>query len=170
MCGFSSLNSRDSRYFENSDSQSSAFMGGRDPVTGRHSVMLKLRETTVDQHLHPLCITNNPNARIDVPRFSQPSQTTKYNNTKNADRAAQQPVCNRLVADLREARFPLRRTTFLSPVGHCRRPRRLPQIMREQLLGLRVQDCRAVSPASPSKGQTCELSAERGFGRIILAA
>lgn len=43
MCGFRSLNSGDERYLLNSDSQSSAFIGGSDPVTGRHSVILSLQ-------------------------------------------------------------------------------------------------------------------------------
>lgn len=42
MFGFNSLNSGDDLYLENSDSQSSAFIGGSEPVTGRHSVILSL--------------------------------------------------------------------------------------------------------------------------------
>lgn len=43
--GLSRVNSGDDLYFENSDSQSTAEAGGIEPVTGRHSVMLKLCET-----------------------------------------------------------------------------------------------------------------------------
>lgn len=46
MCGFKSLNSGDARYLSNSDCQSSAERGGRDPVTGFHSVILSLRLLT----------------------------------------------------------------------------------------------------------------------------
>src|SRR5215469_10695508 len=39
--GFKSLNSGDERYFVNSDSHCSGLNGGSEPVTGRHSVMLR---------------------------------------------------------------------------------------------------------------------------------
>lgn len=42
MLGLRSLNSGDALYLANSDSQSSAFSGGIEPVTGRHSVILSL--------------------------------------------------------------------------------------------------------------------------------
>ena len=41
MLGLSILNSGEARYLSNSDCQAEAFMGGREPVTGRHSVMLR---------------------------------------------------------------------------------------------------------------------------------
>jgi hypothetical protein len=43
MCGFKSLNSGEARYLSNSELQSAAERGGREPVTGFHSVMLSLR-------------------------------------------------------------------------------------------------------------------------------
>ena len=42
MCGFSSLYSGEAWYLVNSDSQSDSESGGREPVTGFHSVMLRL--------------------------------------------------------------------------------------------------------------------------------
>jgi len=42
MCGFSSANSGLARYLANSASQSAGERGGTAPVTGRHSVMLRL--------------------------------------------------------------------------------------------------------------------------------
>jgi hypothetical protein len=43
MRGFRSLNSGEARYFSNSDSQSARDSGGREPVTGFHSVILSLQ-------------------------------------------------------------------------------------------------------------------------------
>jgi hypothetical protein len=42
MCGFSSANSGEDLYLANSESQAAALRGGMEPVTGRHSVMLRL--------------------------------------------------------------------------------------------------------------------------------
>lgn len=42
MFGLRILYSGEDRYFANSDSQSSSFIGGREPVTGLHSVILSL--------------------------------------------------------------------------------------------------------------------------------
>lgn len=43
MLGFKSLNSGEARYLSNSEFQSAAERGGREPVTGFHSVILSLR-------------------------------------------------------------------------------------------------------------------------------
>jgi hypothetical protein len=42
MCGFRRWNSGEAWYLVNSEDQSSAERGGREPVTGFHSVMLSL--------------------------------------------------------------------------------------------------------------------------------
>ena len=51
------MNSGDARYFSNSDSQSAAFIGGREPVTGRHSVILSLSKDKVPS-VSGACLTN----------------------------------------------------------------------------------------------------------------
>lgn len=47
MCGLRSLNSGEERYFANSESQSVALVGGKEPVTGFHSVMLRLHQISI---------------------------------------------------------------------------------------------------------------------------
>ena len=48
ICGLRSLNSGEARYKSNSLSQSAAERGGRDPVTGFHSVILRLEGNQQD--------------------------------------------------------------------------------------------------------------------------
>lgn len=67
MCGFNSLNSGEARYLSNSLCQSEAERGGRDPVTGFHSVMLNLQIVRIS------CGSNQLNA----PRFCQPRETSE---------------------------------------------------------------------------------------------
>jgi hypothetical protein len=47
MRGLSRMNSGEARYFANSESQSDRLKGGSEPVTGRHSVILRLKEESV---------------------------------------------------------------------------------------------------------------------------
>jgi hypothetical protein len=87
-------NSGDDLYLVNSRSQSSPLMGGREPVTGRHSVMLRLDKSAMG----PL-----RRGRVYTPGLGESRQSPEDDDTEDAGSTAQQPVCHHLVAGLGEA-------------------------------------------------------------------
>ena len=94
MCGLSCLNSGDARYLLNSLSHSAASRGGKEPVTGFHSVMLSLlvlarKRLQMAEHL---------------PRLSEPSESSKHHDSKDACCAPKKPVSYNLTADCGEPR------------------------------------------------------------------
>ena len=81
MFEFSCLNSGDALYFVNSSSQSVVDIGGRLPVTGRHSVILRLVLISNEALIDMLPMYN-------IPRLGQSCQTSEYDDTKDTGRAA----------------------------------------------------------------------------------
>lgn len=68
-------NSGEALYFANSDSQSASDMGGREPVTGRHSVMDRLRGTTQYVVEGAGCSVSYPDSvrRVKPPNTTMPN-------------------------------------------------------------------------------------------------
>ena len=94
MCGLSCWNSGDARYLLNSLSHSAASRGGKEPVTGFHSVIL---------NLFILARKNLQVAEL-LPRLSEPSESSKYHYAKDACCAPKKPVSDSLIADFGEPR------------------------------------------------------------------
>ena len=92
MCGLSCLNSGDARYLLNSLSHSGASRGGKEPVTGFHSVILSLL----------VLARRNLQVAEPLPRLSEPSESSKYHNAKDACCAPKKPVSYNLIADFGE--------------------------------------------------------------------
>ena len=61
----------------NEEAQSASERGGKEPVTGFHSVMLNL-EAAVNHELHWLILLE------DIPRFGKPSEAAKDHYAENA--------------------------------------------------------------------------------------
>lgn len=91
---FSCLNSGEALYFSNSRSHAAWVTGGREPVTGFHSVILRLFNGVSE--CHSSCYF-----RL-LPRFSQPRQPPKYDDAKNTGRTSNQPVCHLTLGGLGE--------------------------------------------------------------------
>ena len=94
MCGLSCLNSGDARYLLNSLSHSTASRGGKEPVTGFHSVILSLL----------VLVRKSLQATGPLPRLGEPSESSKYHYAKDACCASKKPVRYNLIADFGKAR------------------------------------------------------------------
>ena len=83
--GFSSLNSGDDLYSANSESHFSAVVGGKDPVTGRHSVILRLCWCQ-SSHCGPDEHTPYPDSvsRVKPPKITRPKTLAALPNNQYA--------------------------------------------------------------------------------------